>query len=177
MSRLFLSIFIFCTLATVPAEDFGPLKLDWDSCFLASPDESSSFLALTALTSTYGYQSEIKGKQLSLKFHFTADIDRAKSWVKRDKIQDVKMSRQLLNHEQGHVNINYLLMRELERKLTHKKYSLHGYANEIKNTADQTQRFYDEMQIRYDKETGHGINNLVQQQWDTRVGRALTELQ
>lgn len=177
MSRLLLSFFIFCALAIAPVEDYGPLQLDWDSCFLASPDESSGFLALTALTFAYGYQSEIREKQLSLKFHFTADVDRAKSWVKMDKIQDSKMNKQLLNHEQGHVNINYLLMRELERKLTHKKYTIRGYADEIKNTADQTQRFYDEMQIRYDKETGHGIYQLVQQQWDTKVGRALTDLE
>lgn len=176
MLRLLINILLFIVIAAVPTDDYGPLQLDWDSCYLAKSDDNSSFLALTALTFKYGYNSEIHGKNLTLRFNFSADIDRAKSWVKRDKIRNSRAFKRLLRHEQVHVDINYLLMRELERKLTTKNYGLNTFKREIKLTADQTQQFYDDMQLQYDLQTNHGTNNIVQHQWETSIGRALADL-
>ncbi|RYF98158.1 MAG: DUF922 domain-containing protein [Chitinophagaceae bacterium] len=167
--------FIFL-LQNPKTQDLGPVQLDWQVHYRAKGDETSPYLALTAMIFRYSYQSSVKGRNLSLSFKFEVDVDRNKSWKKLYRIRTKEAQDHLLHHEQGHVNINYLQMREAEKLLTSRRYSVSTHREEIKKVADKVIRDFDEMQKLYDLETKHGMDRNAQAKWDLFIGNALKEV-
>ena len=147
-------------------QEVTPTQLDWDIHFKGKPDEHSAYAALTATTWQYSYAATIRGNKLNIDFKFTAGVEPEKSWVKQSRIRDKKANRQLLNHEQGHVYINYLLLKEGETVIRNQKYTTANYKRLIQATANKVGKYYSDLQSRYDEETKHGADQNAQNQWD-----------
>lgn len=164
-----IALIFFCViaLAFTPHERISPQTIDWDTHFRANPDPNSNYAAVTSTIWQYGYHSTIRGNNLQLDFNFLGGIDVNKSWVKREKIRNRTASQQLLNHEQGHVYINFLLLKKGEYILKNQGYTVQNYKRLVDRTAKDIGKFYNDMQQRYDVETKHGMDIEAQQKWDS----------
>ena len=154
-------------------QEIYPEQIDWDTHFLGKPDQTSAYAALTVTNWHYSYNSKITGNNLHIDFKFTGGIDPQKSWVKPDRIRTRKISRQLLNHEQGHANINFLLLKEGEQQVRFQNYTATNYKRLIQANANRVSKYYSDMQSRYDVETEHGANLNAQARWDDYIREQL----
>jgi len=162
----------FLFLVTLPCtfafkQDFTePVQLDWETYFKGKADMNSPFFALTAMTWEYSYQSVVSRNRVTIKLRNEVRIDKDRSWVKFDKIKNSQVSADLLHHEQGHVNIQYILLSEAERVLKNRTYSVKDYKAQISQLANEVSTYFDTMQRNYDEETEHGSNHRMQARWD-----------
>jgi hypothetical protein len=154
----------------------SPEQIDWDTHFLASPDDHSAFAALTVTNWNYSYSARISKNNLHIDFKFTAGVVPEKSWVKPQRIRNRKISNELLNHEQGHVYINFLLLKNGEQQIRYQKYTPSNYKRLIQANANRVSKFYSDMQDRYDEETKHGSELTAQSRWDEFFRKELNEL-
>lgn len=143
-----------------------PEQVGWNTHYLAKPDANYAFAALTVTNWQYSYTATVTGRNLHIDFKFSAGVVPEKSWVKRDRIGNRKSSRVLLNHEQGHVYINFLLLKESEIVIRDQKYTIANYKRSIQAVANKVSKYYSDMQERYDTETKHGANDEAQAKWD-----------
>ncbi|TCC87344.1 hypothetical protein EZ428_21855 [Pedobacter frigiditerrae] len=160
-------ILFFCGFKT--QNTLYPEQIDWESHFLAKPDRLSPYAALTVTNWHYSYTSKISGNNLHIDFKFSGGVVPSQSWVKPDRISARKISRQLLNHEQGHVNINFLLLKEGEIQIRFQKYTVSNYKRLIQANANKIGKYYSDMQDRYDVETKHGSDLEAQARWDDYI--------
>lgn len=83
--------------------------------------------------------------------------------------------RDLLKHEQLHFDLTELAARRIRRgfeSATRLCLTAENNAGQQKAVAAIQQAWSDE-QIRYDKETDHGVNQWKQREWERRVNRSL----
>jgi len=157
-------------------QDFAePIQLDWETHFKAKADANSPFFALTAMTWKYSYESTIYRNRVAINLKNEITIDANRSWVKWDKIKDPSVSASLLHHEQGHVNIQYILLSEAERVLRNRNYSVKNYKAQISQLANEISNYFDTMQRNYDAETEHGSNHKMQARWDKIIADKMEE--
>lgn len=159
--------------AKIPPSD--PVLLSWEDHFKGKPDLNSPFKALTFLEFKYGYRAEILNGKIKLTFNFESNIDREKSWHKLAEIPTEQQRNQLLRHEQMHVNIHFLMSKEMAYLIPNKKYSIQNYKTEIKKNVDQIKEKYHEIQQRYDAQTNHGRILSAQEKWDQKIDAALLD--
>ncbi|TFB30124.1 DUF922 domain-containing protein [Pedobacter alluvionis] len=163
-----------CTFAF--KQDFSqPVQLDWETHFKGKPDMRSPFFALTAMTWKYSYESTVYRNRVAIKLQNDVSIDKNRSWVKWDKIKDPEIRASLLHHEQGHANIQYVLLLEAERVLKNRNYSVNNYKAQISELANQISNYFDTMQRNYDEETEHGSNHKMQARWDEIIQNKIEE--
>lgn len=166
LKNIILLTFVVIACAFTSHERIYPETLDWDTHFRGNPDPNSNFAAVTSTIWQYGYRSTIRGNKLQLDFNFLGGVDANKSWVKRERIRNRNASKQLLNHEQGHVYINFLLLKKGEYILKNQGYTVSNYKRLIDKTAKDLSKFYNSMQERYDVETKHGSDLEAQEKWN-----------
>ncbi|WP_231426044.1 DUF922 domain-containing protein [Pedobacter sp. Leaf250] len=178
MRKLTLSILLLMILPITFGfkQDFTePVQLDWETYFKGKADVRSPFFALTAMTWKYSYESTIYRNRVVIKLKNEISIDKDRSWVKWDKIKDPNISASLLHHEQGHVDIQYILLSEAERVLKNRNYSVKNYKAQISQLANEISNYFDTMQRNYDEETEHGSNHKMQARWDKIISDKMDE--
>ncbi len=143
-----------------------PVQLNWETHFKGNADMNSPFVALTAMTWQYSYESAVSRNRVTIRLKNEVRIDKDRSWVKWDRIKNPHVSADLLHHEQGHVNIQYILLSEAERVLKNRTYSVKNYKTQISQLANEISTYFDTMQRNYDEETEHGSNHKIQARWD-----------
>lgn len=155
--------FLNCTLESKNA-DKHPIphqKITWDD-FKGDIDPNSKFYAMTWWYVRYSYASPVFKNQrawVDIKVSYGLKDN---SWYKPEKISD-----QLLNHEQGHLNIAYLLALDLHNIYRKAVFSKTNYKSRIDAIYKNTEAKYLEMEKRYDVETNHMYNVRTQKLWDT----------
>jgi len=170
---LLFALFLICSSFK---QDFTePVQLDWETYFKGKADNNSPFYALTAMTWQYSYESSIYRNRVVIKLKNTVNIDKNRSWVKLDKIKNPEVRASLLHHEQGHVNIQYILLLEADRVLKNRSYSVKNYKSQISELANQISTYFDTMQKNYDEETEHGSNHKMQARWDDIIQNKINE--
>ncbi|MCE7991595.1 MAG: hypothetical protein HEP71_06430 [Roseivirga sp.] len=97
---------------------------------------------------------------------FQSAIHRTKSWSVSD-------SESLLVHEQLHFDITELITRKIRRAISRSSATT---ANEKYRVYLSSVREFSRMQIRYDRETDHGLRPVRQLKWKEKVWRELEEL-
>jgi hypothetical protein len=155
----------------------APEEIDWDTHFLADPDENSAFAALTVTTWHYDYKATVRNNNLHIDFNFVAGVDPSKSWVKKYRIRNRQVSKQLLSHEQGHVYINFLLLKNGEITIRNQRYAPNNYKRLIQQTANKISTYYSNLQDRYDEETKHGSDLNAQKRWDRYIEQQLEKFE
>ncbi|MES2419623.1 MAG: hypothetical protein V4541_15675 [Bacteroidota bacterium] len=163
-----MSAFLLSAFKTQEEVNF-PEQINWDTHFLATPDYNSPYFAITATTWHYSYAATINRNNLHIDFKFSAGVDPNRSWVKLNKLQNADTKRKLLRHEQGHVNINFLLLKDGENKIRYQPYTLKNYKRLIQQNANKISAYYSNMQDRYDTETKHGSDVEKQKKWDNWI--------
>jgi hypothetical protein len=150
-------------------------------------DVSRGFSAQTETFLTYGYTARVTGRDgqfeaIVLKITFTGGFDRTKSWRRSSVSLD---DAQLLEHEQGHLDINELKVRQLQAlglidlptgrgstakaALNDLNARLTAFQREQRQDMDRTQK-------RYDAETRFGTDQDQQHVWSARLRQALKML-
>ena len=155
--------FLNCTLESNNA-DKHPIphqKITWDD-FKGDIDPNSKFYAMTWWYVRYSYASPVFKNQKAMVDIKVSYGLKDNSWYKPDKISD-----QLLNHEQGHLNIAYLLALDLHNIYQKTVFSKTNYKSRIDAIYKNTEAKYLEMEKRYDVETNHMYNVRTQKLWDT----------
>lgn len=78
-----------------------------------------------------------------------------------------------LNHEQRHFDIVKLIAERFKKKLIAEKLPVDNYDGYI--NVDYLEAFHEMnvMQDQYDNETGHGMNQYMQQQWNEKIDKEL----
>jgi len=177
MKKLLIPIlFLLALPCTAFKQDFiEPVQLNWETHYKAKADQRSPFFALTAMTWKYSYESTTYRNRVVIDLKNEITIDKDRSWVKLDKITDPEVSASLLHHEQGHANIQYILLLEADRVLKNRNYSLKTYKAQISDLANQIGSFFDTMQKNYDEETEHGSNHKMQGRWDVIIQDKMNE--
>lgn len=177
MKNLALFILIAITLPLISfKQDFPePVQLNFETYFKGKPDENSPYFALTAMTWKYSYESTTYRNRVVINLKNEVAIDKSRSWVKWDKIKNEDIKANLLHHEQGHVNIHYILQLESDRVLKNRTYSVKNFKNQISDLANQISKYYDTMQRNYDDETEHGSNHKMQARWDKIIEDKIAE--
>lgn len=153
----------------------APIKINFQEFFKGKPDANSPFVALTALTWKYSYKAKIFKNGVTVKFLNEDILDKNRSWVRLNQLRGTSMMQQILNHEQGHVNISFIMVREADKGLSNQTYSKHNYKTEIAQLANSISDFYYTMQKNYDEETRHGSNIKMQARWDKIINERLEE--
>ncbi|GAB5527130.1 MAG: hypothetical protein Roseis2KO_50020 [Roseivirga sp.] len=97
---------------------------------------------------------------------FQPAIHRTKSWSVSD-------SESLLVHEQLHFDITELITRKIRKAISRSPATT---ANEKYRVYLRTVRELSQMQVRYDRETDHGLRLVRQQKWKEKVQKELDEL-
>lgn len=97
---------------------------------------------------------------------FQAAIHRTKSWSVSD-------SESLLVHEQLHFDITELITRKIRRAISRSSATT---ANEKYRVYLRAVKEFSKIQIRYDRETDHGLRPVRQLKWKEKVLRELEEL-
>ncbi len=170
----------FLSLLIIPLVSFKqdftePVQLDWNIHFKGKPDNNSPFYALTAMTWKYSYGSTVYRNRVEIKLQNEISIDKSRSWVKLDKVKTEESRQNLLHHEQGHVNIQYVLLMEADRVLKNRNYSVKNYKAQISQLANEISNYFDTMQKNYDEETEHGSNHKMQARWDKIISDKMEE--
>ncbi|WP_165953155.1 DUF922 domain-containing protein [Pedobacter changchengzhani] len=178
MKKLFALISFIITLSFISfkQDNYTPPQLDWATHYKGKADKNSPFFALTAMTWKYSYNSTASKTKVKIDLTNTLSIDVNRSWVKWDKITEPKIRESLLHHEQGHVNIEYILLKEADRVLKNNEYSVRNYKTEIANLANQLSTYFNTMQLNYDEETEHGSNHKMQARWDVIIADKTREV-
>lgn len=171
MIKLFLLSFVILvsSFSSFKRDEYTPIQLEWEAHFKAKSDKKSPFLALTAMTWRYSYNSTANRSRVNIDLTNTISVDASRSWVKWEKIKDPQVREHLLHHEQGHVNIQFILLQEADRILKNRTYSVKNYRTEIAELANQLSTYYNTMQTNYDMETEHGSNHKMQARWDAII--------
>ena len=164
--------------ALIPWADGCPLT--WGNFQCPAPADAARRVDVAAIhmtiqwSASYTVRSQIaNGSWTGAVDHLTVTnvMDPAQSWVISSRA-----STDALRHEQGHFNLNEVYRRKLEASLT--GLQSQGATGEeaqtrlndlLHTTASSVLDRLEEMQSRYDEETGHGTNPAGQSSWDQQI--------
>jgi hypothetical protein len=187
---LLLALLLLNVSSPCPAEKKGALasthlpyrRLTWSDFRI--DDVSPGFSAQTETFLTYQYTARTAGwpgqyEATLVAITFVGGVDRAKSW-RRSSVSPADT--QLLAHEQGHLDINELKVRQLRtlslidlptgRGKTVNE-ALEDLNKHLSVFQREQTRDMDNVQRQYDAETRHGTDREMQAQWSARLRHAL----
>lgn len=138
--------------------------------FTAKPPQGSRFHA--AIFPSFGYDMRREYKDGIIHVHIDLKVYMVKSasWVS----QSVRNSYSL-NHEQRHFDLVKLLAEQFKRKLVSEHLNPDNYEGVINFEYLEFYRKMNQLQEKYDEETGHGTNRLIQSSWNQRIDAELNE--
>jgi Bacterial protein of unknown function (DUF922) len=161
-------LFISLLLTSFVSDDQGNLipwkadrKLTWAD-FKAKPRQGTDNAALTSSNINFSFGYGTKGFSYSISCNF----DKSRSWarVKTDYI---------LAHEQAHFDIAEIHARKLNKALGEYKYSEKTVSDDVNSIYDRLMQEHHQMQLQYDRETNHSINQEKQKEWLKKVTTSL----
>lgn len=139
-------------------------RLTWDD-FKGKPDEKSPFKAKTE--STLDIDISTKGEEATITMVTSFEMN--KSWVKDGR-------EVLLQHEQTHFDIAELWSRKFKQRLKGKTFAAKNFQQILSTMHADIQKEGRAMQVLYDKETEHSINEKAQASWTKKINADLKSL-
>ena len=95
-------------------------------------------------------------------------MNKSKSWVVKNK-----KSSELLRHEQGHYDITALGAREVYQRISALTVTQCAQIEtQLKQIQKDVQKLINQVNIRYDKQTSHGVNSTIQKNWEASIRTA-----
>jgi hypothetical protein len=160
-------LFLFVTQSFVAEDETyiywdEDIKLRWMD-FSGSIPAASKFSASTRYGIKYDYATSGDTINVKIRSYFIPE----ESWVKPGREKPA-----LLNHEQRHFDIAEINARKFRQYVSgwHGKNKFGPY---IEAAFDSCWEKGEEMQKKYDRETSHSKNKIVQKQWNQRIDSLL----
>jgi hypothetical protein len=149
---------------------YDSVKLIWPDFRKIITDESAPY-ANTATFISMGMASEtrVNKTKLTITTHFY--FDKKESSKKPDA-----NSEYILKHEQLHFDIGWYWYQIFLKELNAKIFDNKKYMAEAKIIFNETNTKLKAMQVQYDDETGHSINEEKQADWAEKIRCLLLEL-
>lgn len=141
-------------------------KLTWED-FRGKPIPSASFVASTNTGISFQYSYSIKNDEVKVEYSVSSFFLPDKSWF-----QSGKVNQHILNHEQAHFDISELHARMLRKNLAGKKFSK-KVKLEIVGIYQQVEQKRRAMQVKFDAETDHSRNEVMEIQWEKQIAKQL----
>lgn len=139
-------------------------KLTWDD-FQGNVPAETDFDALTHSEIDFRFE----GEGVILKFTINTLFDPTQSW-KKDGV-----TKEVLKHEQGHFDITEYHSRLLRKNLKTNRYKgFDTIEQEIRDMFNEASTAANEMQLLYDKQTNHSINQKKQNKWNKKIRKMLS---
>ena len=140
--------------------------LRWDDFKAAPIGEKYEASVLPSIG--YTERVEVLKGMVNVNLAIKVFLPKSASWVRNGG-----GSAYSLNHEQRHFDIVKLIAERFKKKLSAEKLPVDNYDGYI--NVDYLEAFHEMnvMQDQYDNETGHGINQYMQQQWNEKIDKEL----
>ncbi len=163
-------IFLLMSLNLNAQQNLKYTKLNWDF-FKHGKPINGKFDALINTGFVYNYNIKTTyNDKINLIIKVSVKLDTNRSYC------DVKLKykdNDLLNHEQGHVNIASIYAEKLEDKIANTYFSRITYKTEVDALAQEINLIAIGKQKQYDIETNHGRNKTKQIEWDNYFKKEL----
>ncbi len=145
-------------------------KLVW-SDFTGKVDPSSSFDAFTTyrFKTSLGSIRSVGNSVIIDGFDMILELDQKQTWAKKGKTTD-----KLLVHEQGHFNIGILHVREITQRFKATEFTLANFESQFNKILAEVTKKYNELKLKYDKETDHSKNLEQQEKWNAFFQKELS---
>jgi len=147
-------------------------KLSWDD-FIGIPDKSKKFSAVTV--TSFKWFTITKGD--------TCRVIVSDYFFKKDSWKLPNANLAILNHEQGHFDLDEVYARLLRKYLVmnrcvfFSKTQRDEYKQKIHPFFSECVHMFDNIQDLYDDETQHGTDSVMQNQWNIRIANDLKSLE
>lgn len=138
--------------------------LSWND-FMGKAPNTSSNDAVSELGISYKFIPENKSILI------VAVFDPNKSWVR-----DGHRSFSLLNHEQGHFDLNEIFACKLRQKLKSVRFKKKNFHKDFIHIYNQNREELDKTHALYDLETNYSNNDSAQTKWAELILKQLNEL-
>lgn len=143
------------------------------SDFANGPSNDGGFIAYTNCTINFTYQPRlVNDGTYYLNFEFKLSVDHSRSWIKRSMITSQSQLAEILKHEQGHYNLAYIEMLEMQRVFNQQHFTA-NYKEEVTSLFYRIDSRYKQLNVDYDEDTSHMLNRRQQNSWDLWFRRKL----
>lgn len=156
---LFISAGYYKPQSPISNDEIIHKKLSWKD-FKGPIEKKYDYFAMTYWNVAISFNAKSAGNKLEVDTKVQYAL-KDNSWYKPDKISD-----QLLNHEQGHLDIAYLFALELRNTCKSFNFDRKKIKAQIDSIYSALEKKYIEKELLYDKETNHMHNELQQKKWD-----------
>ncbi|GAB3347201.1 hypothetical protein GCM10027566_01080 [Arachidicoccus ginsenosidivorans] len=149
-------------------------KLTFNNFRVVRPARKKRALSVGAVTSSQpGVEVSVSNLDLQrvLKITMTNRFSYNKSWISADALQDSG----LLQHEQGHFDINEIYTRKTFQQLKRIKFS-NNFQAEIAAVMTIMDQERSKVQQSYERQTLHGLLHENQTKWNARIENTLSSL-
>lgn len=154
--------------------DWSPTGLTFDNFRVVQPARKGQPLSVGAVTSSQpGVEVSVSNLDLQrvLKISMTNRFSYNKSWVSADALQDSG----LLQHEQGHFDLNEIYTRKTFQQFRQVKFT-NNFKEEIAKIMEAMNKELSKVQKNYERQTMHGLLKKNQAIWNHRINLALQQL-
>lgn len=167
-----IALFILIIFATeTNAQSYTPQDIPQIdlSFFKGSIPENTDYASMTFID--YSYRFAIEGNartnefKVNLALKVTPNSTKSYFDISRVKSEHVE---QLLNHEQGHIVLGFIIGAKIEEALNACRYTK-NYNKEIRANYKKFYTMYEKLQFQYDKETRHGADQNAQTKWNDKL--------
>jgi hypothetical protein len=140
--------------------------LTWDD--FKSKIADKRFAAEVYPTIGYNEHTEVNNGIISLKLNIKVCLPKSAAWV-RDGVR----TDYILNHEQRHFDIAKIAAGHFIQKVKAETLPVFNYDGPINVDYLDAYREMDSLQMKYDKETSHGMDRFMQQKWNEKIDEEL----
>lgn len=140
--------------------------------FTGTAPIDNAFAAYTFCYVHYSYSTTKHNGVYSIDFDVQLEFNGQKSYIRFDQIGSNATVTDILDHEQGHYNIAWLMRNELYTVLSHHHYTA-NYQYEIASLFKVVDLKYHKLNDDYETQTMHMTNHKNQLKWDTWFNQQL----
>lgn len=139
------------------------------SFFQGSAPKNSPYASMTFIDYDYQFAVESNSRTGEVKVNLTVNIvpNSAKSYLDVSRVHKNDIDR-LVNHEQGHIIIGFIIGKKVEDELNACCYT-RNYKEEIRTNYQKLYARYEKIQLEYDRQTRHGANLEAQERWNKKL--------
>ncbi|WP_316809837.1 DUF922 domain-containing protein [Pedobacter heparinus] len=135
--------------------------------FKGNVPKNAAFASMTYIDYDYDFQIQSNKQSTEVKVKVNISPNGARSYLDRKRVKEANID-QLVEHEQGHVIIGFIIGKQVEEALNASRYT-RNYKQEINANYKKFYARFEKLQLRYDEETNHGANREAQARWNREV--------
>ncbi len=131
------------------------------------PTKEEDVVAITSTGIRYVVAQQ-KGSPNRMQLHISAVFSQKNSWKNHEGL-----TKEALDHEQGHFDIAEIYARKIKAEVNKKIITKKDFDNHFKALYDRYYKEYQQFQKKYDEETNRGLNTEQQQKYRQMINSQL----